>query len=86
MPIAGSVRTQFGLCANAASPFDGRVVSLNNGCGAHSETDVRKHDDTAEPVIDDRAEDFEMVGGEVADKGGDTSAADAEHEGHNAEH
>lgn len=67
MPIAGSVRTQFGLCANAASPFDGRVVSLGNGCGAHSETDVRRRDDdTAEPVIDDTDEDFEMVGGGAA--------------------
>ncbi len=70
MPIAGSVRTQFGLCANAASPFDGRVVSLNNGCGAHSETDVRRHDDDiAEPVIDDRREDFEMVAPGVGEDG-----------------
>ena len=83
MPIAGSVRTQFGLCANAASPFDGRVVSLSNGCGAHSETDVRRHDDDiAEPVIDDRREDFEMVAagaGEVGDgesRGGESGAED----------
>lgn len=82
MPIAGSVRTQFGLCANAASPFDGRVVSLSNGCGAHSETDVRRHDDIAEPVIDDRSEDFEMVpagAGEVGDgesRGGESGAED----------
>ena len=74
MPIAGSVRTQFGLCANAASPFDGRVVSLSNGCGAHSETDVRRNDgDIAEPVIDDRSEDFEMVG--AGDPGGEASGA-----------
>lgn len=83
MPIAGSVRTQFGLCANAASPFDGRVVSLSNGCGAHSETDVRRHDDDiAEPVIDDRREDFEMVAagvGEAGDgesRGGESGADD----------
>lgn len=70
MPIAGSVRTQFGLCANAASPFDGRVVSLGNGCGAHSETDIRRHDDdTAEPVIDDRDEDFEMVAAGAGEDG-----------------
>ena len=77
MPIAGSVRTQFGLCANAASPFDGRVVSLSNGCGAHSETDVRRHDDdTAEPVIDDRSEDFEMVAAGVGEAGDGESRGD----------
>lgn len=99
MPIAGSVRTQFGLCANAASPFDGRVVSLSNGCGAHSETDVRRHDDDiAEPVIDDRSEDFEMVGageagdgdagGEASGASGDAGAsggADVSNEGDDAE-
>ena len=30
----------FGVCANAWSPSDGRVVSLDHGCGAHSEIDV----------------------------------------------
>src|SRR5699024_5638253 len=42
MPIAGSLRQKFGVCANAWSPFDGRVVVLESGCGAHSETDVRR--------------------------------------------
>jgi hypothetical protein len=30
----------FGACTNALSPADGKVVALNFGCGAHSETDV----------------------------------------------
>ena len=30
----------FGVCANDWSPDDGRVVSRDHGCGAHSETDV----------------------------------------------
>lgn len=38
--LAGSLRTLFGVCANEWSPDDGRVVSMDHGCGAHSETDV----------------------------------------------
>ena len=37
LPIAGSFRQAFGVCANAISPEDARVVSANHGCGAHSE-------------------------------------------------
>jgi len=35
--ISGSLRGAFGVCANAISPEDGRVVSVDHGCGAHSE-------------------------------------------------
>ena len=37
LAIAGSLRQAFGVCANAISPEDGRVVSVDHGCGAHSE-------------------------------------------------
>ena len=37
VPIAGSLRASFGVCANAISPEDARVVSVDHGCGAHSE-------------------------------------------------
>ena len=37
LPISGSLRQAFGVCANAISPEDARVVSVNHGCGAHSE-------------------------------------------------
>lgn len=37
IPIAGSLRGAFGVCANAISPEDARVVSVDHGCGAHSE-------------------------------------------------
>ena len=40
VPMAGALRSLFGVCANAWSPSDGRVVSLDHGCGAHSEIDV----------------------------------------------
>ena len=35
--ISGSLRGAFGVCANAISPEDARVVSVDHGCGAHSE-------------------------------------------------
>ena len=38
--MGGSLRTEFGVCANEWSPDDGRVVSMDHGCGAHSQTDV----------------------------------------------
>lgn len=56
MLMAGSARTMFGVCANEWSPEDGKVVSLDHGCGAHSETDVPKQKSLwvqTDPVIDD---------------------------------
>ena len=40
VPLAGSLSLTFGVCANAFAPDDGKVVSLDHGCGAHSETVV----------------------------------------------
>jgi hypothetical protein len=37
VPLAGSMRSLFGVCANVYAPDDARVVSLDHGCGAHSE-------------------------------------------------
>ncbi len=60
IPLAGSMRDMFAVCANEWSPSDGRVVSHDHGCGAHSETDVEPqtsrwpHDS---PVVDTVAPD-----------------------------
>ena len=40
MPMAGALRAIFGVCANEWAADDGSVVSLDHGCGAHSETDL----------------------------------------------
>jgi hypothetical protein len=37
VPLGGSLRQLFGACANGYAPDDGRVVSFDHGCGAHSE-------------------------------------------------
>jgi hypothetical protein len=43
LPLAGSLRQAFGVCGNLFAPDDGRAVSFDHGCGAHSEV-------LAEPV------------------------------------
>ncbi|MET8678928.1 DUF3027 domain-containing protein [Streptomyces sp. NPDC004647] len=54
LPLAGSLRQAFGICANEFSPADGRVVSLSYGCGGHSEAAVMpKPPRPAPPVIDE---------------------------------
>jgi hypothetical protein len=46
----------FGVCANEYSPSDGKVVSFDHGCGAHSEALVPKAStqrvEPAEPPLD----------------------------------
>lgn len=37
MRIAGPLSQMFGVCANGNANDDGRIVSLDHGCGAHSE-------------------------------------------------
>jgi hypothetical protein len=53
--VAGGLRQMFGVCANEWSPSDGKVVSLDHGCGAHSETDapVPEAEPLPEPILDD---------------------------------
>jgi hypothetical protein len=61
VPMAGALRAVFGVCANAWSPSDGQVVSLDHGCGAHSESDVPPDDAAAHgrPIVDELA--FDIV-------------------------
>ncbi|MFY1705627.1 DUF3027 domain-containing protein [Micromonospora sp. WMMA1923] len=49
LPLAGALRQSFGACGNFYAPDDGRVVSADHGCGAHSEALV----DTAETPVDE---------------------------------
>lgn len=53
IPLAGSLGRLFDVCTNDRTPFDGQVVSIDHGCGGHS--DVRlpaPQVDTSEPVVD----------------------------------
>ncbi len=63
IPMAGALRSVFGVCASQWSPDDGSVVSLNHGCGAHSEADVERAEPERidPPVLDDNV--LEVVEG-----------------------
>jgi hypothetical protein len=40
LPLSGSLRAGFGVCGNEVTGAEGRVVSVEYGCGAHSEAVV----------------------------------------------
>jgi hypothetical protein len=77
VPIAGSLRQAFGICANEFSPADGRAVSLGYGCGGHSEAAVMPRPPRpSPPVLDEMlAEPIhlhpERGGGSVEETGSD---------------
>jgi hypothetical protein len=53
-PLGGPLGQVFGVCANEYAPDDGRVVSLDHGCGAHSEAiSGRPGTGAVPPVIDE---------------------------------
>ncbi len=51
VPLSGAMRLMFGACTNEWSPSDGKVVSVDHGCGAHSQTTV-EHGPTQWPAAD----------------------------------
>jgi hypothetical protein len=54
VPLSGELGRLFGACANAYAPDDGRVVSADHGCGAHSEAVIWQATGRAiSPVIDE---------------------------------
>ena len=53
--LSGPLSDMFGVCANGNANDDGRVVSFDHGCGAHSEVQLSKKqlpDPLPEPVFD----------------------------------
>jgi hypothetical protein len=54
VPLSGGLGRLFGACGNAYAPDDGRVVSADHGCGAHSEAVLTgTQGPAATPVIDE---------------------------------
>lgn len=52
--LGGPLGSVFGVCANAYAPDDGRVVSVDHGCGAHSEALLPgSAGQPVQPVIDE---------------------------------
>ena len=59
--LNGPLGRVFGVCANEFAPDDGRVVSVDHGCGAHSDagTPVDSSSSAAAPAIDELG--YEMM-------------------------
>lgn len=56
IPLAGSLGTMFGVCANQWSPDDARVVAFDHGCGQHSDIEPPEPSTMwiqADPAYDD---------------------------------
>jgi hypothetical protein len=83
MAIGGRVGQAFGVCANPISPSDGRVVTMDHGCGAHSESVVELGVlPLTELVIDDLGYDYvsreELAAAAVESSEADLSELEAE--------
>ncbi len=67
--LGGPLGRLFGVCANEYAPDDGRVVSVDHGCGAHSEMLLpRGADRPVRPVIDELSYDMVDVPGVSVDE------------------
>jgi hypothetical protein len=65
--LRGQLGQAFGICANEISPSDGHVVTMDHGCGAHSEAVVvPMMAERTEPAIDDGS--YEVVTREAPDE------------------
>ncbi len=63
LPLAGVMHQVFGVCGNIYAPDDGRVVSSDHGCGAHSEvvTEMGTAIDELPTIYDDGAVEVEEL-------------------------
>lgn len=74
--LAGSLRQVFGVCTNEYAPDDGKVVSADHGCGAHSEAAVLPAPvEQAIPILDD-------LGYDLMEEEGSVDASATEELGH----
>ena len=62
--MGGPLGQAFGVCAQSMSPSDGRVVSFQHGCGAHSQVVAEpSQPEVVEVVLDElRFDEFALVG------------------------
>lgn len=88
LPLAGSMRQLFGACGNLYASDDGRVVSADHGCGAHSEVlsgtgdgeKVEQLDTVYDDNLIERVEpETEGADADAADVSGDVVGASPEH-------
>jgi hypothetical protein len=59
LPLEGSLKAGFGVCGNEITATDGHVVSVEFGCGAHSEAPTARNQSTEPaPMVYDDGEVF----------------------------
>jgi hypothetical protein len=58
LPLEGSMKAAFGVCANEIADTDGRIVTVDHGCGAHSEATIEPDQVEQGEVYDDAAIDL----------------------------
>lgn len=69
VPLGGPLGRVFGVCGNAYAPDDGRVVSADHGCGAHSEALLPTgQEQRVSPVIDELGYDLVDLPGVSVDE------------------
>ncbi|HEY3732330.1 MAG TPA: DUF3027 domain-containing protein [Streptosporangiaceae bacterium] len=67
--LAGPLGSVFGVCGNAYAPEDGRVVSVDHGCGAHSEgAQTGGSEPVMPPIIDELGYDLVDMPGVSVDE------------------
>lgn len=66
--VGGPLGRIFGVCTNAYAPDDGRVVSVDHGCGAYSEALLPGSGQANTPVIDELGYDLVDVPGVSVDE------------------
>ena len=76
LPLAGALRQAFGVCANEYAPDDGKAVSVDHGCGAHSEAVVMPAPPSSAPPLVDEFR-IDLVGGPLGHEPGSVADADA---------
>lgn len=76
VPLSGALKQAFGACANEYAPDDGMVVSVDHGCGAHSEAIVVPAAPAPAPAMVDEYR-IDVVGGPFGHEPGSVADADA---------
>ncbi|HET7530349.1 MAG TPA: DUF3027 domain-containing protein [Mycobacteriales bacterium] len=75
VPLTGALRQAFGACANELAPDDGAVVSVDHGCGAHSEAVVVPASPAPPPPLIDEFR-IDVVGGPLGHEPGSVLDSD----------
>lgn len=76
VPLSGTLRQAFGACANEMAPDDSRVVSVDHGCGAHSQAVVLPSAAPQPMAASETGPGYDVVGGPLGHEPGSVSDAE----------